>query len=43
VTRHYVSIEFPNWLVLAGFRQAKNGLPWIISAKMDDKELACPG
>jgi len=41
-TRHYVSIEFHNWLVLAGFRQAKSGLSGEISAKMDDKNLACP-
>jgi len=37
-TSHYVSLEFHNWLVLAGFRQARQGLSGINSAKNGRQE-----
>jgi len=37
MTRHYVSLTFHNWFVLARLRQARQGLSEIAPTEMDDK------
>jgi len=42
VIRYYVSIEFHNWLVLAGFRQAKKWLVLVNRCQNGRQDLNCP-